>query len=103
MKYLKYFESENSYIYWKIPAYMPNIIIAINKIPNCEINILDVPLYGIRHIYIVKDLTSKGCISWFWTYDMTILKYYKYMGEITISDNDLKQYKLEQDLKKYNL
>jgi len=115
MKHLKYFETTHKdmyYRYWKIPTTEPYLTISLNKIPNCKINKQDVyrrinsddALYNDNYIYIIQDTSSdNNNLSWYWSDDNSKVKYFKYMGEITITDDDIKKYNLENDTNKYNL
>lgn len=123
MKYLKIYENfddSHTFVeYWKIPTSDPKLTIALNKIGGCKLKKCDFYESNIRYkniskfgnrkyVYIMKLITiDKGniMVNWHWNNGTKIIKTYnnRFMGDIKVSKDDVKKYKIEQDSKKYNL
>ena len=103
--------------YWKVPTNKEKLIIALNKIEDCKLEREDFygdnnkPKFGNRKFAYVIKLTrtvmedvlyiTKSNVNWFYSKDKTYEN--KFMGEIKVSKQEVKDYKIEQDMKKYNL
>lgn len=120
----KVFEENNELVfveYWKVPTNKEKLIIALNKIEDCKLEREDFysdnnkPKFGNRKFAYVIKLTrsvihdtgysSKVNFYWFYSKDIRHIKTYEneFMGEIKVSKQEVKDYKIEKDMEKYNL
>lgn len=106
--------------YWKIPTNDPKLTIALNKIDGCDLKRSDFFKSNVKYkndskfgnrkyVYIIKliEIMDRGImtINWHWNNGIEIIKTYnnKFMGNIKVSKEEVKEYKIRQEMKKFNL
>jgi len=100
--------------YWKIPTTEPQLEIVLNKLKDdfgCDITKKDLyfrsfntpkPKFN-KKLYIVKSITPINITIWSFLTNNRIAKKYKFMGELTVSLDDIEKFIINKDITKYNL
>ena len=100
--------------YWKVPTSIPQLIIALNKIKDCELTEKDYhKVSNKKYAYVCKMIRfrenalymTEHTINWYFNTGTKIIKTYenKFMGDIKVTKKDVEQYKIEQKAEKYNI
>lgn len=107
-------ETKDFIEYWKVPTTIPQLIIALNKIKECQLTEKDyVKVSNKKYAYVCKMYRyrtnamymTEYNVNWYFNTVTKIIKTYEneFMGEIKVSKKDIEQYKIEQKAGKYNI
>jgi len=117
MKYIKFFEGINEKKYWVVNVREPYFEISMKKIDalNCYKNIKDDETFSMytykkknNKIYITYDPNRnfnnfKWCIYDEYVKGNIERGRFEYQGEIEVTKQDIKQFKLEKETNKFNI
>lgn len=130
MKYIKTYEAKKQTVrYWKVKLSEPEFSASLYKLKKeygCDLNPTEIyhifldgrksPLFeeGSEYVYIInKDFESQKSFTvvpyWYWSDIKSPYKMFglftksTYMGEVEVSNEDIKSYYVEEDSKKYNI